>query len=71
MARFHIEQLHEQRFESFLIIPLWEMVLFTSAFRAGDLLAQEPRVPPPAGADCDLRSDRGGVRTLPSACAES
>src|SRR5215470_13557360 len=47
MARFHIEQLHEQRFESFLIIPLWEMVLFTSAFRAGDLLAQEPRVPPP------------------------
>jgi hypothetical protein len=42
MARFNITQLHQERVESFLIVPLWDMVVFTTAFALAVYFRKKP-----------------------------
>ena len=42
MAHFNIDQLHREHVESFLMIPLWDMVAFTGAFALAIYWRQKP-----------------------------
>ncbi|HET8966039.1 MAG TPA: hypothetical protein VFN20_07490 [Candidatus Acidoferrum sp.] len=71
MARFNITQLHQERVESFLIVPLWDMVGIYDGIRAGGLFPEETGIPQAAGADRHVRADRGGFRALSAVSSES
>jgi hypothetical protein len=42
MAHFNIDQLHREQVESFLMVPLWDMVAFTVAFALAIYWRQKP-----------------------------